>query len=50
LGNDLLALYPVAYMMGGLQCRALHHEVVDGDKLKNKPFHDFIYTHGTTPV
>lgn len=43
-------LYQVAYMMGGLQFRALHHEVVDGGKMKNKPFHDFIYTHGTMPV
>lgn len=43
-------LYQVAYMMGGLQFRAMHHEVVDGGKMKNKPFHDFIYTHGTMPV
>jgi len=43
-------LYQVAYMMGGLQFRALHHEVVDGGKMKNRAFHDFIYTHGTMPV
>jgi uncharacterized protein (DUF885 family) len=43
-------LYQVAYMMGGLQFRALHHEVVDGGKLTNRQFHDFIYTHGTMPV
>ncbi len=43
-------LYQVAYMMGGLQFRALHHEVVDGGQLTNRQFHDFIYTHGTMPV
>jgi len=43
-------LYQVAYMMGGLQFRALHHEVVDGGKLTNRQFHDFVYTHGSMPV
>lgn len=43
-------LYQVAYMMGGLQFRALHHEVVDGGKMTNRQFHDFIYTHGNMPV
>ena len=43
-------LYQVAYMMGGLQFRALHHEMVDGGKLTNRQFHDFIYTHGSMPV
>ena len=43
-------LYQVAYMMGGLQFRALHHEIVDGGKMTNRAFHDFIYTHGTMPV
>jgi uncharacterized protein (DUF885 family) len=43
-------LYQVAYMMGGLQFRALHHEVVDGGKMSNRTFHDFIYTRGTMPV
>jgi uncharacterized protein (DUF885 family) len=43
-------LYQVAYMMGGLQFRALHHEVVDGGKMTNRQFHDFIYTHGAMPV
>jgi uncharacterized protein (DUF885 family) len=43
-------LYQVAYMMGGLEFRALHHEVVDAGKMTNRQFHDFIYTHGTMPV
>jgi uncharacterized protein (DUF885 family) len=43
-------LYQVAYMMGGLEFRALHHEVVDGGKMTNKQLHDYIYTHGTMPV
>jgi len=43
-------LYQVAYMMGGLQFRALHHEVVDAGRMRNREFHDFIYTHGSMPV
>jgi uncharacterized protein (DUF885 family) len=43
-------LYQVAYMMGGLEFRALHHEVVDAGKMTNRQFHDFIYRHGTMPV
>ncbi len=43
-------LYQVAYMMGGLEFRALHHEVVDGGKMTNKQLHDYIYTHGNMPV
>ncbi len=43
-------LYQVAYMMGGLEFRALHHEVVDAGKMTNRQFHDFIYTHGAMPV
>jgi hypothetical protein len=43
-------LYQVAYMMGGLEFRALHHEVVDAGKMTNRQFHDFIYTHGSMPV
>ena len=43
-------LYQVAYMMGGLQFRALHHEVVDGGTMTNRAFHDFIFTHGSMPV
>ena len=36
--------------MGGLEFRALHHEVVDGGKMTNKQLHDYIYTHGNMPV
>lgn len=43
-------LYQVSYMMGGLQFRALHHEVVDGKRMTDRQFHDFIYTHGSMPV
>jgi len=43
-------LYQVAYMMGGLQFRALHHELVDSGKMKDREFHDAILRGGTMPV
>jgi uncharacterized protein (DUF885 family) len=43
-------LYQVAYMMGGLQFRALHHELVDSGKMTNRQFHDAILQGGNMPV
>jgi uncharacterized protein (DUF885 family) len=47
-------LYQLAYMMGGLQFRALHQELVGtGTKpgaMTNRQFHDAILTGGTLPV
>jgi uncharacterized protein (DUF885 family) len=43
-------LYQVAYMMGGLQFRALHHELVDSGKMTNREFHDAILQGGQMPV
>jgi uncharacterized protein (DUF885 family) len=43
-------LYQVAYMMGGLQLRALHKEVVDGGKLTEKQFHDAFLKENAIPV
>lgn len=43
-------LYQIAYLVGGLQFRALHREfVVDGD-LSEKEFHDFILRQNALPV
>ncbi len=35
-------LYQAAYMLGGLQLRALHRELVDSKKMTNRQFHDAI--------
>jgi len=43
-------LYQLAYMMGGLQIRALHAELVDSGKMTNRQFHDAIITGGSMPI
>lgn len=43
-------LYQVAYMMGGLQFRSLHEELVGAGKLGNREFHDRILKGGGMPV
>ena len=39
-GTSYGALYQAAYMLGGLQIRALHKELVGGGKMTNRQFHD----------
>ncbi|HYK09598.1 MAG TPA: DUF885 family protein [Gemmatimonadales bacterium] len=48
--GDYSPLYQVAYMIGGLQFRALHHELVDGGKMTNQQFHDAILHQGPIPL
>jgi uncharacterized protein (DUF885 family) len=43
-------LYQVAYMMGGLQLRALHEELVGSRKMTNRQFHDAILQGGSMPI
>jgi uncharacterized protein (DUF885 family) len=44
-------LYQLAYMMGGLQFKALHDElVVKGKKMTDRQFHDTIIQGGNLPV
>jgi uncharacterized protein (DUF885 family) len=43
-------LYQAAYMLGALQFRALHHEMVDSGKMTNRQFHDAILHEGRMPV
>ena len=43
-------LYQAAYMLGGLQLRALHRELVDGGRMSNKQFHDTILQGGRIPI
>ncbi len=50
LNGDYQPDYQVAYMIGGLQFRALHRELVDAGKMTNRQFHDAILHAGDMPV
>ncbi len=43
-------LYQAAYMLGGLQIRAMRHELVDPKKMTDKQFHDAILIGNTMPI
>ncbi|HMP78768.1 MAG TPA: DUF885 family protein, partial [Pirellulaceae bacterium] len=43
-------LYQAAYMLGGLQFRALHREFVGSGQMTDREFHDFILRQGRIPV
>ena len=43
-------LYQAAYMLGGLQIRALRQEFVDSGKMTNRAFHDAILKENRIPV
>lgn len=43
-------LYQAAYMLGGLQIRALHHELVDSGKMTNRAFHDAVLKQNRIPI
>jgi uncharacterized protein (DUF885 family) len=43
-------LYQVGYMIGGLQFRALHEELVGSGKMTDRQFHDAIMQGGRMPV
>jgi len=43
-------LYQAAYMLGGLQIRALHKEMVDSKKMTEREFHDQILHEGAIPI
>lgn len=43
-------LYQSAYLMGALQFRALHHELVDSKKMTDRQFNDAVLHEGAMPV
>ena len=43
-------LYQAAYMLGGLQIRALHQELVQSGRMTNRAFHDAIMQGGRMPI
>ncbi len=48
--GDYGPLYQAAYMVGGLQFRALHSELVKSGKMTERQFHDAILQSGQMPV
>jgi len=49
-GGQYSPLYQAAYMLGGLQLRALHHELVDSKKMTDREFHDAVLQGGAMPI
>ncbi|MEW6207457.1 MAG: DUF885 family protein [Acidobacteriota bacterium] len=49
-GGQYGPLYQCAYMLGGLQFRALHRELVESGKMTNRRFHDTILKNNSIPV
>ncbi len=43
-------LYQAAYMLGGLQIRALHKELVQGGRMSNRQFHDAVLKEHSIPI
>jgi uncharacterized protein (DUF885 family) len=43
-------LYQAAYMLGGLQLRALHRELVGAGRLSERAFHDTVLKSGPIPI
>ena len=48
--GDYGPLYQAAYLLGGLQIRALHHELVDSGKMTSRAFHDAILKENSIPI
>lgn len=43
-------LYQSAYLLGALQFRAMHHELVDSKKMTDREFHDAILHENSMPI
>ncbi len=50
VGTGYGPLYQAAYMLGGLQFRALRSEFVDSGKISELDFHDLIMREGNMPI
>jgi hypothetical protein len=48
--GDYPPLYQIGYMIGGLQLRALHHELVDSGRMTDRAFHDAVLQGGPMPI
>ena len=43
-------LYQAAYMLGGLQIRAMHRELVQSGRMTNRDFHDAVLRNNSIPI
>ena len=50
VNGDYPPLYQAAYMLGGLQIRALHEELVLNGDMTDREFHDAVLHHGSIPI
>ena len=50
IAGDYSPLYQAAYMLGGLQLRALHAELVGGKKMTERQFHDAVLRENAIPI
>ncbi len=50
VGGDYGPTYQAAYMLGGLQIRALHKELVQSGRITNRQFHDTMLKEGSIPI
>ncbi|MGB6686622.1 MAG: DUF885 family protein [Terracidiphilus sp.] len=50
INGDYDPLYQCSYMLGALEFRALHHELVDSGKMTNRQYHDAILRENMMPV
>jgi uncharacterized protein (DUF885 family) len=50
IGTSYSPLYQCAYMIGGLQLRALRREAVDAGRMSELQFHDALMTYGAIPI
>jgi hypothetical protein len=50
IGEGYSPLYQCSYMIGALQLRALHEEVVAKGKMKEREFNDALLTFGVIPI
>ena len=48
--GDYGPLYQAAYMLGGLQIRALHEELVQSGRMTNREFHDAVLQQNSIPI
>lgn len=49
-GGSYEPLYQCAYMIGGLQLRALYHELVTSGRMTNRQFHDAVLKENSIPI
>ena len=43
-------LYQAAYLLGGMELRALHRELVESSKMSDRTFHDAVLKENSIPI